>query len=399
MSFNKKVISLLTGTLISSAIPVLVTPLITRVYTPSDLGEFTLYLSSTFVFSLLLTLCYEQAIVKPKSKKGVISLIYFCIFMPLLIGLLVLVIGVGVSLFFDSDVLFWLFVTIGSVITAWFNGFRYLALREDRHKIISVSLIVKAVSLAVFQLSLVDVFEDAIIISHIFSMILCVLVFMTLLGGFGMPQGRFKKTTYFYYLKKYKSFPQYTLPSALSSVAIQQSPIFFMPIVFGLKELGLYALSTRICGVPLVLIGGVLGQVYLGSAEKLKRENKEFHSLFFYIFKSLLILSVFIFLGLYILVEFFFEELFGDGFLEAKEVIFYMIPMYFFRFFSSSLSVSVIIFDKQKQLFRFNFLVFFISIINFYIFKSDFILFVKYNSLILGGLYFTQVCYFYRLHK
>ena len=44
-SFTKNVLTLMTGTAVAQAIPIAISPILTRLYTPSDFGVFALFFS------------------------------------------------------------------------------------------------------------------------------------------------------------------------------------------------------------------------------------------------------------------------------------------------------------------------------------------------------------------
>ena len=52
LEFNKHVLILLTGTTVAQSIPVAISPLLTRIYTPEDFGLFALFVAITAIFGL-----------------------------------------------------------------------------------------------------------------------------------------------------------------------------------------------------------------------------------------------------------------------------------------------------------------------------------------------------------
>ena len=67
--FGQKVITLMTGASLSQLVLFLVVPILTRLYTVSDMGEFALILSFSSIFSVIATGRYEQAIILIDEKK------------------------------------------------------------------------------------------------------------------------------------------------------------------------------------------------------------------------------------------------------------------------------------------------------------------------------------------
>lgn len=66
--FNKNIFTLLSGTIIAQAIPIAISPILTRIYTPDDFGVFALFLAISSVFGSISTAKYELAIALPKKR-------------------------------------------------------------------------------------------------------------------------------------------------------------------------------------------------------------------------------------------------------------------------------------------------------------------------------------------
>ena len=72
--FSRNVLTLMTGTTIAQAIPIAISPILTRIYTPEDFGVFALFIGVVGVISVIATLTYEQAIILPKYDKYAINI-------------------------------------------------------------------------------------------------------------------------------------------------------------------------------------------------------------------------------------------------------------------------------------------------------------------------------------
>jgi O-antigen/teichoic acid export membrane protein len=61
--FRKHVLTLLTGTTIAQAIPVAISPILTRIYSPEDFGLLAIYISIVTILATVITGAYDFAIV------------------------------------------------------------------------------------------------------------------------------------------------------------------------------------------------------------------------------------------------------------------------------------------------------------------------------------------------
>ena len=72
--FSRNVFALMTGTTIAQAIPIAISPILTRIYTPEDFGVFALYMAIASILSVIATGRYELAIMLPKKDEDAINI-------------------------------------------------------------------------------------------------------------------------------------------------------------------------------------------------------------------------------------------------------------------------------------------------------------------------------------
>ena len=67
--FSKNVLTLMTGTALAQALPILISPILTRLYSDKDFGLFSLYSSIVMGILTIGSLRYNMAIVLPKKDE------------------------------------------------------------------------------------------------------------------------------------------------------------------------------------------------------------------------------------------------------------------------------------------------------------------------------------------
>ena len=90
--FTKNVLTLMTGTSIAQAIPIAITPILTRIYSPNEFGLFALYMSIVSVVVIMATGRYELAIVLPKNNEDAANIVALSLVITLFISLLSLIV-------------------------------------------------------------------------------------------------------------------------------------------------------------------------------------------------------------------------------------------------------------------------------------------------------------------
>ena len=148
--FSKNVLTLMTGTTIAQIIPLLLTPVLSRLLSPEEFGLFAFFLSFVTFFLVISTGRYELAILLPKEDKKAINLMALCFL--ILISLCVLV---ATPILFFEDVIInliqepnlkgWLiFIPIGIFSASSYRIFTYWSNRKKRFKDTSISVITQA---------------------------------------------------------------------------------------------------------------------------------------------------------------------------------------------------------------------------------------------------------------
>ena len=73
--------------------------------------------------------------------------------------------------------------------------------------------------------------------------------------------------------RRYASFPLLSTPSALVNRLGLEIPVFLIAASFGAMEAGLFALAWRIVGLPMNVVGASIGQVFHGEVAALLRDD------------------------------------------------------------------------------------------------------------------------------
>ena len=91
-SFYKNVLKLISGTTLAQLIPVLVSPILTRIYSPQDFGLFALFITISAILNVLSTLRYDNVLILPRDNID---------------GRRVLILSICVTSFVALIILFW----------------------------------------------------------------------------------------------------------------------------------------------------------------------------------------------------------------------------------------------------------------------------------------------------
>ena len=138
--FTRNVLTLMTGTTIAQAIPIAISPILTRIYTPEDFGIFALYISIASILSLIATGRYELAIMLPTKDKDAVNIVALSLFISFFVSFIALLI-VSIfntqitSLLGNPDISSWLyFIPLTVLFTGIYQSFNYWSNRKKSIK-------------------------------------------------------------------------------------------------------------------------------------------------------------------------------------------------------------------------------------------------------------------------
>src|SRR6478752_7286707 len=90
--YSKNIITLVTGTTLAQAIPIAISPILTRLYTPEDFGVFAIYFSASTVLAVFATGKYEMAITLPEDREQSRHLVQLSVLIAAILSLFLLVV-------------------------------------------------------------------------------------------------------------------------------------------------------------------------------------------------------------------------------------------------------------------------------------------------------------------
>lgn len=351
--YLRPIIQLTTGSIIAQLITILVAPLLTRLYTPEQLGIYTLIITIIAMFGPIMCGKYESVIVSAKDEKEAIELIVGSAFFSI-IFLALITVGYKFYLLeypeITEEVGAFAYLLIGLLTIASLTNI--LSSYNNRHKEYKTISSVYVIRTAVQNVGL--------IIFGLFKLGTLGLLLSQFIGSLlGLKkQGEhlyrekylFKKTRFKEIIKvliKYRKQPLYSMPAHFVNSSSYSLLNFFISGLFGMGTFGYYSMSYRILGLPLSLISTNVSKVFFQRASEEKLKTGEYSKTLRQITLFLTCISIPMALILAFLGPYMFELVFGDGWYISGVFVRILAPMYGFRFIVSALTPALIISNKQ----------------------------------------------------
>lgn len=377
--FVKNSLTLFTGTTVAQIIPVLISPVLTRLYTPEDFGLLALYMSFASILAVFSTGRYEMAIVLPKKDSDAVNILSLGIIISgsfaLLTGIVVLFFNSEISKLAGSDKIgFYLYFLPLSIFSlSLFKSMNYWFNRKNKFKDIAKSKVVASSGNSLTA-----------IITGIFKKGSYGLIFGWITGQFASAvylTGKFlskdkiqlrniRKIKLIAILRRYKKFPLFDTWSELLNVLSVQLPIIILSQYYGENITGDYSFAYKILLLPFSLLAFSMGQAFFKKANELKQSGKDVAAFTFGVFKKLVLISFFPLVGIAFFGDIIFNFVFGKEWIIAGEYSRIFSLWIFVIFISSPLTNLFAVYERQRTNLIFNF-VMFVSRTGLLIFMSE----------------------------
>lgn len=327
--FSRNVLTLMTGTTIAQAIPIAISPILTRIYTPEDFGVFALFVALVGFMAVTASGRYEQAIMLPKYDKYAINILMLSLILICLTSILsfivILLFKEEILQLLNNDLLRnWIyFIPITVFFIALFNLLINYNNRTKHYEDIAKATVIKSLVLAIAQVSigfLKNGFAGLIVgqvLAQIFANIKLAKNIMkdkTLLATISVKN-------MLALAKKYINFPKYNMPHALLGNISSNLPIYIFTPFFGSTIVGKYSLALMIVLTPMSIIATSTTKVYNQKLAELYNKRENVYIFTFNIIKSLLKKILFPFIIFIVFAPQIFEIVFGSQWMDSGEYI------------------------------------------------------------------------------
>lgn len=405
--FSRNVLTLMTGTTIAQAIPLAISPILTRIYTPEDFGVFALYMSIVSIISVIATGRYEMAIMLPKENEEVKSIVKLIIILLSSIVtftlLIVIIFNEQITNIFDNkEISDWLyFLPISIFLVGIYQVYNYLLIREKSFQRLSKNKVIASTTNASTQLAIGASIGSpfGLLFGNILGYI--VSIHFIIKSKVVSQYFKFNDTPLKKTIKKYENFPKYDVPSVLVNVIGNQLPLIALAKFFSLGVLGFYSLMYKVLMMPISLFSNTILDVFKQKANEDYHKYGNCEDIFVKTFKKLVLFGIVPFSILGIFAPELFAFIFGEKWKVAGEFAQIMTPMFFLKFITSPLSYTFFIVQKQNINLVGQIILFFLTLIAIWIgikMNNEYLI-VKLFSVVYSIVYIIYLIISYKYSK
>lgn len=332
----------MTGTTIAQAIPIAISPILTRIYTPEDFGALALYLGIASLISVISTGKYELAIILPRREKLAINVMMLTIILSFIISIITFILiflfsSIIIDFFGASIANKLYFIPITVFLTGIYQSFIFWMNRNKQYKSLSKNKIFQSSITATSNLGMgLNGFGiNGLIFSGILGQFSAILLLFKGIWRKDHHKIRYvSKNKIKYAFIKYRNFLFYSMPMGFLNTLSFNIMNYVLPLLFNTLTLGFYYLSQRILNTPLEVISSSFSSVFY--QELTQSSNKLKLLLKSYLIN--LLIGLIITLPFMLYGEIIFAFIFGSKWIKAGEIAGVIAPLLIFSFATGSIS-------------------------------------------------------------
>ena len=354
----KNFATLLSGTTLAQVIALLSYPLITRLYTPEEMGVFGTYMVLAGIIGEMATAKYEDAIMLPaKPKDGfhilVLSLIITIIISIFFTVFIILIFPMLVKIQFVAELGHWTYLIPLSILTGgimksfikWANRRKYFQTIASNNLFKSGFNSAFKVGFGAAGLKTGGLIGGAILGNGIASTIITSKMLQKdKLRNYPLSKRKIK-----YWAKHYINFPKFQMLHGLVNNLSGNLPTLFFANYFTTASAGFYFLGFTVVFRPISLFSNAVEQVISQRIIAKNNENLPIKSEVYDFLKSLFLLGILPFTVFALFTPEIFTFLFSSNYTESGEYVQILIPWLFMVYLVSPMSFIPDMYYRQRK--------------------------------------------------
>lgn len=354
MKLMRLAFPLMFGTGLGQILTLLVTPFLTRNYTPSDFGDWGLFVLISSMIIVGSAFRYDMSILLPSSRKDVLRLSVVSI-KHVLVTTSVSAVFLILFALIEDDSFNWMYIAlplaifIGGINLVLSANLNYLKKYKNMATANVIQMLATLILNVIFcVIDFLTVSGGELIIATVIGQFTYMLVQLFFLKvSIREMKFIFRQRYSFRLAKRYHNFAIYSLPACYILSVTTALPIYSLKILFTSDLLGQYVLANRVLLVPLAVIGAAMSQVLIRHfSEKVNAGGNILDDIFKIWGLSLMIFCVPA-VALFLYAEVIMQVIFGPNWVVAGQLVSLLIIPIMFNFCINMVSSAHVVLGMQ----------------------------------------------------
>jgi O-antigen/teichoic acid export membrane protein len=332
-------------------------PIITRVYSPADVGSYGVAASILSVLIVMTCLRYEWAIPLPQDDGAAANVVALCLLVAIttsaIVAIVMLLFGRAIFSALGAAVIGpWAFlIAVGQLGWGVVLAFTGWAIRTKKFSDIGINRLMQNFFLASGQIVL-----GLLRLGPVGMLAGAALGYSSGIGRLVRSAWRTHQTAFRriswpgirYAAVRYRRFPLLSTGSAVLNSLGEQAPLLLLVAIFGAAVGGQYALAVRVGALPITLIAAAVSQVFVAETARMAREEPgSLRVMFGRTTRTLALVAAGPFLALAILAPLLSSLVFGDAWHDAGLYIAIFAPMFYIQLVTSPTGGTLDVLERQ----------------------------------------------------
>lgn len=355
-AFLRSTKTVLLGMAVAQSIPLFGSMVIARLYAPAEFGLFSAWMGAVMTAAVMVTGRLEMALgVEPDGEPRRFAM---AATLATIVGLCGILSAITLGTYWlvpavrDFSMVLVLMFLPATLLTAAVQTWQAWAAAEGLYRELSGIRIAQALGVTGIQVVVGWLAPDAVSMAcgHVLGVLAGVSVAAYLIPIAPVsfrPWSRFRVRLKEFWVH-HRRFPLFALPADFINTAAGQLPLLMIASKFGAESGGLFALTVRVLGAPIGLLGTAVLDVFKRSAATSYRERGNCREDYVRTFQLLAALGAVLALGVMLVAEPVFVVAFGEPWRQAGVIAIWLMPMFAMRFVASPLSYVFYIAGKQQ---------------------------------------------------
>lgn len=352
--FWTNVASVLSGTAVAQVVPILGALALARFYLPSAFGIYSVWVGVVLIMAVIVTLRLEMALVvvedgPPRREAAQLVLATILLMGMVAAGGLALLWAMGLMLA-DLKTPFLIgSAIIAAAMTAISDSWQTWAAADGRYRALIRIRVVQAIAIVAAQLGgvLISRTPETLVAGHVLGLIAAISVGawqlpLALPSPIGLPSRLYA------FWSAHSRFPLFALPADSINSISAQLPLLVVSTRFGSESAGYVALTMRVLGAPIALLGRSVLDVFRRHAADAFRRKGDCRDEYVSTFRILLAGSFIFVAATALFAQQVFEIAFGSKWIMSGIMAMWLAPLFALRFVASPLSYIFYIVGKQN---------------------------------------------------
>lgn len=366
---------LIGGTAFGQLVGLLVYPILTRVYTPAEIGTLAVYTSALGIVAVVASLRYEQAIPLPEKEVDATALLVLSLVIAVLVAILTMIVLwfapglVGGELSPLDSALVHYALPVGVLLLATYQALSMMAMRVGLYPQVGITRAVQGTVAGGIQVAggLLGFGTLGLILGHVLGQSSGSVNLALSLRKRDFGEGaRWRRMMFV--ARRYARFASIGMPSALLNTLALLLPVVLVARLFSIEIAGYLSLAILVLSAPVQLVGRSNAQVFFAEASKVwKSDPSAARGMLSKTTRRLVAFSTIPAVLAVIFAPLVFPWLFGSTWLMSGEFVSILTATYFMAMISAPASQAFLLAERQEISLGLNVMKLIVTIIAFLI--------------------------------